>query len=1088
MPDNGPLRINLRTGRVTGFSEYIFFESIVQPNRYRNHSTIYAPPNGAKRPRQESLVRGCSMQTVLKIKMSNAAFSGLHFQMAYHRPKLWSLHLAPSPKSRGFGWASGSGLTLGTTVSELQIHNKQLRIYSGDTNAQSLSVIKIVDDIFPKKGRSKISMIVENHGLRWSMEENQGQKSNSQEMGGAKRKVPLHRPTATKNNKQSWAFQSDLIFDFPPYDSMINNASFLYVGLNRAVGTGAKYGSGLCAITVTLQKPREKRDECRAANHICDPNAYCKRNRNSARCVCRPGFQGNGIRCVGTSCFRLVRERHIPTLFFADENECARNNDIDECRNDKGNCLHKCVNSLGSYKCVCDQGYVLGADGFSCFQETFDVINFVIESRDALCQRLNCSHGCRTFSRNLAKCFCKLGFKLHPNGQDCVPTCLINNGGCQHRCINTVRGSVCSCRNGYILGKDKTACSATCSIENGGCERICQDTEFGARCSCPHGYRLHADNKTCLGKNMKILIITGSVFSNTYNMVIADVDECSTNNGNCHQLCINYPGTYECGCLSGYYLSSTSNFRHCLDVDECRMNHTCDHYCVNKPGTFECKCRPGFELHGSRYCGDINECSMNNGGCQFKCQNTIGNFVCKCPTDFLLHPNGKDCIKINIEASPQPQIALRKNNTMKCSNMQKCALSCKGVESASMKLNHGFSMECFTATYDQVCLTESTEDFDQQRKIKIQVSSLVDKCEYATVNVSSSRSDLSNRWSHIMDLCTFNVVCRKLNREDNYMLEINLVFKLASFSLINEQSTKFSINFVTHFVSQLIKHKLTSESLFLEFQSGTYKIRYNNAQSMRRFARKYEGWFLSFKGCSTNLYYDFNVNGCLQCPTGHYRIESEGFLSCTPCASNLWSLSDYYANVNPCTATCGKGSYSADGSHPCEFCPIGTYQSESGRISCQSCGSAVDTTVSGSQTFQDCIVKEYCRAGYYFDENLTKCTSCPKGHYQPEKGLNYCLECPANTTTDESASVSMDQCKNQYQSLIDDIVKDDRIYDLPNHESLLRNGHFLSALMDIMSEPSNYQKYMNVSTALFPRSFVEILWPKLHRFFDVADF
>ena len=38
---------------------------------------------------------------------------------------------------------------------------------------------------------------------------------------------------------------------------------------------------------------------------------------------------------------------------------------------------------------------------------------------------------------------------------------------------------------------------------------------------------------------------------------------------------------------------------------------------------------------------DINECSMNNGGCQETCVNTVGGYFCQCNS--VLHVNGKDC-------------------------------------------------------------------------------------------------------------------------------------------------------------------------------------------------------------------------------------------------------------------------------------------------------------------------------------------------------------------------------------------------------------------------------------------------------------
>lgn len=41
---------------------------------------------------------------------------------------------------------------------------------------------------------------------------------------------------------------------------------------------------------------------------------------------------------------------------------------------------------------------------------------------------------------------------------------------------------------------------------------------------------------------------------------------------------------------------------------------------------------------------DINECSVNNGGCEHGCENTMGGFECFCHPGYKLHWNKKDCI------------------------------------------------------------------------------------------------------------------------------------------------------------------------------------------------------------------------------------------------------------------------------------------------------------------------------------------------------------------------------------------------------------------------------------------------------------
>ena len=53
-------------------------------------------------------------------------------------------------------------------------------------------------------------------------------------------------------------------------------------------------------------------------------------------------------------------------------------------------------------------------------------------------------------------------------------------------------------------------------------------------------------------------------------------------------------------------------------------------------------------LHSLSMCesylyADINECSVNNGGCQHLCVNLEGSFECQCQDGFQLSSNGRDC-------------------------------------------------------------------------------------------------------------------------------------------------------------------------------------------------------------------------------------------------------------------------------------------------------------------------------------------------------------------------------------------------------------------------------------------------------------
>lgn len=79
---------------------------------------------------------------------------------------------------------------------------------------------------------------------------------------------------------------------------------------------------------------------------------------------------------------------------------------------------------------------------------------------------------------------------------------------------------------------------------------------------------------------------------------LPDINECSTLNGGCNQICRNNVGSYQCLCKAGYRLSVT-NQKSCQDINECNERRPCDlrnGICQNLLGTFRCSCQQGYLL------------------------------------------------------------------------------------------------------------------------------------------------------------------------------------------------------------------------------------------------------------------------------------------------------------------------------------------------------------------------------------------------------------------------------------------------------------------------------------------------------------
>eukprot|EP00058_Branchiostoma_floridae_P020427 XP_002605917.1 hypothetical protein BRAFLDRAFT_87409 [Branchiostoma floridae] len=130
-------------------------------------------------------------------------------------------------------------------------------------------------------------------------------------------------------------------------------------------------------------------------------------------------------------------------------------------------------------------------------------------------------------------------------------------------------------------------------------------------------------------------------------ITLKDINECSSNNGGCNQICTNTVGSYRCSCRPGYRLSGS---RTCVDINECHSNNGgCNQICTNTVGSYRCSCRPGYRLSGSRTCVDIDECSTNNGGCSDNCTNIVSSHYCSCRPSYRLTGSG-ECVEFATQA------------------------------------------------------------------------------------------------------------------------------------------------------------------------------------------------------------------------------------------------------------------------------------------------------------------------------------------------------------------------------------------------------------------------------------------------------
>ncbi|XP_058401937.1 signal peptide, CUB and EGF-like domain-containing protein 2 isoform X3 [Diceros bicornis minor] len=840
--------------------------------------------------------------------------------------------------------------------------------------------------------------------------------------------------------------------------------------------------------------PPEDVDECAQGLDDCHTNALCQNTLTSYKCSCKPGYRGEGRQCEDIDecenelsggcvhdCLNIPGNYRCTCfdgfMLAHDGHNCL---DVDECLDNNGGCQHTCVNVMGSYECRCKEGFFLSDNQHTCIHRSEEGLSCMNKNH-------GCSHICKEAPRGSVVCECRPGFELAKNQRDCILTCNHGNGGCQHSCEDTAEGPECSCHPQYKMHADGRSCleredpalevtesnatlvadgdkrvkrrllMETCAVNNGGCDRTCKDTSTGVHCSCPVGFTLQLDGKTC-----------------------KDIDECQTCNGGCDHFCKNTVGSFDCSCKKGFKLLTDE--KSCQDVDECSLDRTCDHSCINHPGTFTCACNKGYTLYGFTHCGDTNECSINNGGCQQVCVNTVGSYECQCHSAYKLHWNKKDCVA-------------------------SCDLSCL-VKRTEKRLRKAIRTLRKAAHREQFHLQLSGMDLEVAKKSPRTSERRAESCGVGQ--------------GHVGNQC---VSCRAGTYYDGAQ-ERCILCPNGTFQ--NEEG------------------QITCEPCPRPENPGALKTP--------------EAWNVSDCGglCQPGEYSADGFTPCQPCVLGTFQPEA-GRTSCFPCGGGLPTKHLGATSFQDCETRvqCSPGHFYNTTTHRCIRCPAGTYQPEFGKNSCVSCPGNTMTDFDGSTNITQCKNRR-CGGelgdftGYIESPNYpgnypanTECTWTinppPKRRILivvPEIFLPIEDDCGdylvMRKTSSSNSVTTYETCQTyerpiaftsrskklwiqfksnegnsargfqvpyvtydeDYQELIEDIVRDGRLYASENHQEILKIASFqtpsllwakdkklIKALFDVLAHPQNYFKYTaQESREMFPRSFIRLLRSKVSRF------
>ncbi|XP_019742208.1 signal peptide, CUB and EGF-like domain-containing protein 2 isoform X4 [Hippocampus comes] len=827
--------------------------------------------------------------------------------------------------------------------------------------------------------------------------------------------------------------------------------------------------------------PEIRADPCAEGSDGCHIDAICQTTQDSYKCTCKTGFKGDGQHCEDIDECDLeynggcVHEcNNIPGNYRCtcydgfnlahDGHNCL---DVDECKFNNGGCQHTCVNTMGSYECRCKDGFFLSDNQHTCIHRSVEGLNCMNKEH-------GCAHICKESPKGGVACECRPGFELAHNQRGCILTCNHGNGGCQHTCEDTDNGPICKCHVRYTLQPDRRSCverdeattessdhnatsfaevdkrvkrrllMETCAVNNGGCDCTCKDTSTGVRCSCPVGFTLQPDAKTC-----------------------KDIDECELQNGGCDHFCRNTIGSFECNCRKGFKLLTDE--RSCQDIDECFFERTCDHTCVNSPGSFQCLCNKGYTMYGLAHCGDINECSVNNGGCEQGCENTQGGFECSCNPGYKLHWNKKDCIA------------------------EGCDLNCMRRRSEK-RLRKTIRTLRKSINREQFHLHFAGSDYELAKNLA-QPAEGAGRCLAGQVLVGRRcvSCSVGTYYDGDQGRC---VTCPAGTYQD--------------------EEGQMSCEVCP-----------TPEGKDVAKVAGARNVSECGGQ------------------CPPGQFSQDGFTPCLLCPLGSYQPEV-GRTTCFPCGGNLVTKRSGAVTFQECETKvqCSPGHYYNTTTHRCIRCPTGTFQVEFGQNYCVSCPGNTSTDFDGSTSIMQCKNRQ-CGGelgdftGYIESPNYpgnypanVECTWTinppPKRRILivvPEIFLPIEDECGDYLVMRKSALLNSvttyETCQTyerpiaftsrskrlwiqfrsnegnsgkgfqvpyvtydeDYQELIEDIVRDGRLYASENHQEILKDKKLMKALFDVLAHPQNFFNYTaQESREMFPKSFIRFLRSKVLRF------
>uniref|UniRef100_A0A8D3D499 Signal peptide, CUB and EGF-like domain-containing protein 2 n=1 Tax=Scophthalmus maximus TaxID=52904 RepID=A0A8D3D499_SCOMX len=793
-----------------------------------------------------------------------------------------------------------------------------------------------------------------------------------------------------------------------------------------------------------IQRPKadgaKEGPTCMDKNHGC-AHICRETQKGGISCECRPGFH-------------LTRNMKDCKL---------------TCNYGNGGCQHICEETDHGPKCSCHMKFVLHSDGKTC----------VGESSQPPPPMYSCKRGRKDLNRQRVE----------------TQTCAVNNGGCDSTCHDSVTGVRCSCPVGFTLQPDRKTCKDIdeCRLNNGGCDHVCRNTVGSFECSCKKGYKLLTNERTC-----------------------QDIDECSFDRA-CDHFCVNSAGSFQCLCHKGYVLYGLA---HCGDIDECSINRGgCKYGCVNTLGSYECTCPPGHKLHWNR-----KDCVE----------------IVKCPAGLVAPKATLTCSKTGKKESCSLTCASRAHYLAGMSSQWERS-KVKVVKNKKNLLQKRIFFLCFCFCRGRRARNPSNKEVTRitlELEAEVKPGDTTGSC-----NLSCLRQRMEKQVkTYIKALKKSINQERFLIRVAG--LEYEVAQKLPQAAPVQENCGPGWERDSGRCVRCLPGSYYHGEQeRCVQCPPGTFQEK--EGQLACDLCPGSDGHgpvgarnISSCAGqCPTGSFSSDGFKPCQPCPQGTYQPDL-GRTLCFPCGGGLSTKREGASSFHDCEVKvqCSPGHYYNTSVHRCIRCPVGTYQTEFRQNYCISCpgehhhrlrrhrqcggemgefmGYIESPNYPGNYPANvECIwninppskrkilivvpeiflpSEDECGDVLVMRKNwsatsITTYETC-QTYERPIAFTARSRRLWINFKSNEANSARGFQIPyvtydEDYEQLVEDIVRDGRLYASENHQEILKDKKLIKTLFDVLAHPNNYFKYTTrESNEMLPRSFIRLISSKVSAF------